>query len=423
MLSRFVRDDADRTGKHFFFGSLLLLLSFAIGISILHYSWQQHSVLGTQSGSQGGLPTSGGSGDNPGMEGGSGISGGTDPGEGSKPTSEPPKAEPTSIPQPTPIPAKPTIAPEPTTPPAQQPTPTPVVVESVTKLIEDAGPQAEILIMNRENSLIISTTTNESQIVVVDPGQALTGQAPSASTGIGSTGTSNGSSIETVMTYDPVTNEYTEVPVAYSNGSTGSVGIGSSNSGGNEAGTPSESAFRVLSNSVQKVFSSETYFPSDSEAPHNVISIENSSPGQMYEWLAKYQFQVWPIGTSHLAIYRNGVTTLTRYPIALGLSRQSFKVLSDSGYKQVLHYPDSIWQHLSDLKIFSEDSHDEPFTLTDENGDLVYKVQGESKQLMFAFLPTSVCKFVVISAVTQEVESVTTCSVKDSVVDMLSITL
>ena len=179
-------------------------------------------------------------------------------------------------------------------------------------------------------------------------------------------------------------------------------------------------ALTVISDSVQKVFSVESYFPSDSPEKHTTVRL-NSLQNNMYDWISKYQFQVWPIGTSHLAIYRNGITTLTRYPIALGLSRQSVRILTEDGFKQLLHYPDSIWQDISAKRIVSEESHDEPMILTYENDELLYKIQGESKQLMFAFIPTSVCQMVVVSAEDQEVQSIKPCGTKDAVIEALSI--
>ena len=81
MLSRFVRDDADHTRKHFFYGSLLILLSLAIGTSLIGYSWQSHSVLGSQSIAQS-MQTGSGDGQAP-VVGTSGTDGGISAGSGS----------------------------------------------------------------------------------------------------------------------------------------------------------------------------------------------------------------------------------------------------------------------------------------------------------------------------------------------------
>ena len=418
MLSRFVRDDADQTRKHFFFGSLLILLSLAIGTSLIGYSWQSHSVLGSQTIAQGmqietGGSLSTGSTDIPIDDGGIHIDAGSDNGAGGNgdtqiidqpnPTAPSIQVNPTTVPRETPIPA------------VSQPSPTPIVVGSVPELIENAGPQTEIVIKNEDNTLIVSTTADPNQVAVVEQGESLSGENPS----VQSSGTTDDPVIETVLTYDPVTKKYIDVPAFYTGTDNES---GASSSISNTQTSTTARALTVISNSVQKVFSAETYFPSDSQEQRNVVNLQLSS-NHMYEWLSKYQFQVWPIGSSHLAIYRNGITTLTRYPIALGLSRQSVRLLTENGYKQLLHYPDSIWQAISDRGIVAEDSHDEPIILTYENNKLLYKIQGASRQLMFAFIPTSVCEFVVVSAEDQEVLSIKPCGTKDAILEALSITI
>lgn len=416
MLSRFVRDDADQTRRHFFFGSLLILLSLAIGSSLIGYSWQSRSVLGSQTIAQT-LQTGGGDGQGSGVgadSGSSAGSGGQQDGEQRddsqiqiidqpQPTAIHVIQQPTSVPQPSVIQVQPTSVP--------QPTPTPIVVGSIPELIDDAGPQTEIVIRNQDNTLIVSTTTDPTHVAIVESGESLSGQLPpTVVSTVDDTATpTNAGVIETILTYNPSTREYDEVPVAdVESGSTATV---------------STSAFDAITNSVVKVFSQETYFPSSSPATHNVIQMNNDSNIEVYDWLTKYQFKIFPIGSSHLAIYRNGITTLTRFPIVLGLSRQSLGVLTEGTYKPVLHYPDSTWDIAVDNKWVSADTHEEPITLTDEEGELIYKIEGTSEQLFFAFFPVSVCRSLEISAESQELRDISTCSTKDAVLEALSISL
>jgi len=409
MLSRFVRDDADQTRKHFFFGALLILLSLAVGSSLLGYTWESHAVLGTQTLAQS-MP--GGTGDGsssqlgtPGSGTGSQQGGSQQGGEqgGSSGTINQP--EPTAIQ----VIQQPTSAPQPTDAPVIQqpiPTPTPIVVGSVPEIIDGAGPQADIVIRNEDNVLVVSTTTDPTHVAHVEPGESLSGSAPSVPSA-----TANPSSgvIETILTYNPTTRKYDEVPAT--------------DTLSDDTSSVNTSAVDTLTSTFVKVFSQETYFPSASPATQNSINTNTSKNSIVYDWLTQYKFRIFPIGTSHLALYRNGITTITRFPIVLGLSRQSLRVLVKDVYKQVLYYPDSIWQDAVSKNYVSGDSPDEPITLTDQDGELVYRIEGQSDQLFMAFLPVSVCRKLEISAESQELRNISTCSSKDALLEALSITL
>lgn len=413
MLSRFVRDDANQTRNHFFYGSLLILLSLAIGSSLVGYSWQSHSVLGSQTIAQGLQTGTGDSQDSGAGTSGSAGSGGAqqdgvqrDDGQiqiidQPQPTQIPVIQQPTSAPQPTLIQVQPTSIP--------QPTPTPIIVGSIPELIDGADPQTEIVIRNEDNTLIVSTTTDPTHVAIVESGESLSGQLPPSTPSSTSDTPSNAGVIETVLTYNPTTREYDEVPVA--DADSGSAAL------------PSTSTFDSITNSVIKVFSQETYFPSNSPATQKVINMNTASNFAVYDWLTKYQFKIFPIGSSHLAIYRNGITTLTRFPIVLGLSRQSLGVLIDGKYKAVLHYPDTTFERAADNRWVSADGNDEAITLTDEDGELIYRIEASSEQLFFAFYKVSVCRILKISADSEELREISTCSTKDAILEALSISL
>ncbi|MBP9798388.1 hypothetical protein KBC70_04560, partial [Candidatus Woesebacteria bacterium] len=290
-----------------------------------------------------------------------------------------------------------------------QPTPTPVIVGSIPELIDGAGPQTEIVIRNEDNTLIVSTTADPTHVAIVDQGESLSGQLPPTTPTTTTDTPSNAGVIETILTYNPTTREYDEVPVA--------------DADSRSATFPSTSTFDSITHSVIKVFSQETYFPSNTPATQKVINMNTASNFAVYDWLTKYQFKIFPIGSSHSAIYRNGITTLTRFPIVLGLSRQSLGVLIDGKYKAVLHYPDTTFERAADNRWVSADGNDEAITLTDEDGELIYRIEASSEQLFFAFYKVSVCRILKISVDSEELRDISTCSTKDAILEALSISL
>lgn len=166
--------------------------------------------------------------------------------------------------------------------------------------------------------------------------------------------------------------------------------------------------------------------PNFDSVPASSVRITYKAAGadsNIDEWLRKYQFQVWALGDEYIAIYRNGITTITPYPIRLGLSKLSFKVETDQGDQQVLYYPDNVWSYLSDLNVISSNSHDEPIMLSYEDDELLYRITAESSQFMFAVIPSNVCMKITISAETRDVQDAQTCSTWDSIKDFLSITI
>lgn len=144
---------------------------------------------------------------------------------------------------------------------------------------------------------------------------------------------------------------------------------------------------------------------------------------ELDEWLRKYQFQVWALGDEYIAINRNGITAITKYPIKLGVSKLSFKSITPVGDKRAIYYFDSAWTYLDTLNIISQDIHEKPIEIVLDNDELVYRIQGESPQFMFALVPVKVCRNAIVSAETREVKSVESCSSFDSIQDGISLSL
>lgn len=291
-------------------------------------------------------------------------------------------------------------SPQPTAMPEPQKTEAEVILEESTKdEINVSSPLTEIIIKNEDNALIITTSSDDTELVKIPTDEKVDDhntESPQAAT--------------EVYEVQPV-QEHTE---------------STSFSESDNLDSKTSTLIGQIQSRLSLPRNKEKSDASSATPPASAIKITYTSNNQQIkidDWLKDYQFQVWALGEDYIAIHRDGITTITPYAIKLGLSKLSFKVETDSGEMQVLYYPDSIWSYLSDLHIITDSTHDEPILLVAENDQLVYRIKASSKQLMFAVLPSSICMKVVISAQTREIKDTRTCSPWDTVKDLVSITV
>jgi hypothetical protein len=165
---------------------------------------------------------------------------------------------------------------------------------------------------------------------------------------------------------------------------------------------------------------------SASRVPAEAVTIQYTPAGQttnLDAWLKDYQFQVWAVGSDTVAIYRHGITTYTTDAIKLGLSKLSFKLITDTGDLPVIFYPDTVWAYLSDIRVISKDTHDQPMKLVSEGGTLRYLVHAHSRQLLLAAIPVSICRNIVVSVETRDILDTRACTKLDSLFDALSLSI
>jgi hypothetical protein len=347
--------------------------------------------------------------------------------------------EPTSVPPPI------EIIPEPTTV-ISEPTPTPVQEE-----VTITDPETEIIIRNDDNTLVIIDTSTGNPIAEVpsvptdsedntrpaDTVPHIDSQTSAPIAMIPTPDSSN--SLAVLPTTSPLVaaQEPTIIPSPGPNPGTfftdviNTVGSPfgirySSPRARNPSDVNIEEAPSFFGFTINLFGDSNKTVARSRSIPASSIKITYAAGGpqsNLDEWLKKYQFQVWALGEDYIAIYRNGVTTITPYAIKLGLSKLSFKVDTERGEMQVLYYPDAIWSYLSDVHLISENTHDEPLVLISENDELMYHVTGHSNQFFFALIPTSVCREISISARTREIQESSSCSAWDSIMDLLSLTI
>lgn len=139
--------------------------------------------------------------------------------------------------------------------------------------------------------------------------------------------------------------------------------------------------------------------------------------------LRDYQFQVWAVGDSTIALYRNGITTYTTHAIKLGLSKLTFKLVTDKGDMPVIYYPDTVWSYLADIREISRDTHTQPIELMSDNGSLTYHITAHSRKMLFAALPVKVCRNLVVSVESRHIESSAPCTQWDKMLDSISLAL
>lgn len=184
-----------------------------------------------------------------------------------------------------------------------------------------------------------------------------------------------------------------------------------------------------VSRAISSIFSfgkSSNNVSEESDVPLDSVKITYDTQKanlELDEWLRKYQFQVWALGEEYIAIHRNGITAITKYPIKLGISKLSFKAMTPFGDKRAIYYFDSAFNYLDTLNIISQDIHEKPIEIVLDNDELVYKIQGESPQFMFALIPVKVCRNAIVSAETREVKNVESCSTFDSLQDGISLSI
>ncbi len=340
-----------------------------------------------------------------------------------------------------------------------------ILEQSTSEEVLVSSPETEIVIKNENNALVITTSSDDTQLVKVkdtsskdstaktttsdkttsqDPSSGQPKQTTTTSTkpdGTKVTTTTSSTGKTTVITTDPQGNTHTEVIQSndsqsitqdFDDGGSSDIisdatkdreiyEIQDRDSNSNDSGNPVE----VVQNSLKDSFSfDDDESQSRTFPPTSAIKITYASGSKdidLDRWLEDYQFQVWALGDSDIAIHRKGITTVTSYPIKLGLSKQSFKADTEAGEKQVLYYPDSVWTYATEVGSISEGTHDEPMKLVIENNELVYHIKAASKQFMFAVFPTEVCKEMVISAETRKITYEDTCSVVDTIKDAISI--
>lgn len=287
-----------------------------------------------------------------------------------------PTAVPTSV-------TAPTSAPRSTATPS--PTPTP------PELVIDDSPNDEIIIKNEDNVLVIKSSDESTELLRV------------------------GSTTTVAETLSP----------------TSTVSRSSSSSQGRTSiisrSTAALSRF-FTGNQAQEIVQQDTTstaiaLTKTAAPPNSAVNISNTSKNQINSWLERYEIKVWPLGNNQIAIYRNGITTISDFPIKLGVSKQSIKVVLPNEDKQILYYADSVIENLIDQNIASHVPSPEPVYLQVHADNLIYDITTESKQFFLAFVPYSVCKNIEVSALTREIESIRTCSTLDSVMDILSIAL
>ncbi len=139
--------------------------------------------------------------------------------------------------------------------------------------------------------------------------------------------------------------------------------------------------------------------------------------------LKDYQFQVWAVGDSTLALYRNGITTYTTDAVKLGLSKLTFKLVTDTGDVPIIYYPDTVWSYLADIREISRDTHTVPIQLLSDNGVLTYHITAHSRKMLFAALPVKVCRSLVVRVDSRKIESTSPCTRWDKMLDSISLAL
>lgn len=97
--------------------------------------------------------------------------------------------------------------------------------------------------------------------------------------------------------------------------------------------------------------------------------------------------------------------------------------MTDGGDLPVLHYPDSVWTYLSDIRVISKDTHDQPIKLVSEGGVLRYLVHAHSRQLLLAAIPVSICRNIVVAVETRDILDTRACTRLDSLLDSVSLSL
>lgn len=152
------------------------------------------------------------------------------------------------------------------------------------------------------------------------------------------------------------------------------------------------------------------------------ITSEQQTNPTVNELLARYQFQVWAVGDSMIAIHRNGITALSPFPIKIGVRQLSFKVRVQDRDIKMLHYQDTAYEKLKDLRIISEDQKT-PIMIQYRSGDLHYDIQGRSRQFLLGALPVSICSDSVVSGLSGNLISTQPCSSFDAMLDSISLSL
>lgn len=373
----------------------LALFTYQAGLGLMNDA----RVLGTQIGGDtqietGQLQPGSGSGDGTGDGSGSGQSPAQPPEEPAPTTQiQQPQQPTTIIQQPTQAPQIPTQQPvEPTDVPTEpvQPTPPPVETE-----ITITDPTTEVIVKNEDNKLIIYDAD----------GGVMLGEAPSLQPTI--------TEILTEVDNPSDMSQPTSIP------GTPDTGANADNA---STATFADKAYEFASQSLQ-FGKTSVMLPAPRTSSSIKITYASNIPTQnLDEWLRKYQYQVWALGDNDVAIYRNGIVTLTKYSIKLSLSKLSLKLLTDQGDKQVLYSHDGIWDYVSEsLHIISKDTHEEPMRLDLEGDQLVYHITGDSRQLLLAVVPVRVCMRIDVSAETRDILDSHRCSQIDTLKDFLSI--
>lgn len=307
--------------------------------------------------------------------------------------------------------------------PTQTPVSNPPSLES-QEIMDASGDQevnvsnslTEIVIKNENNALVITTGSDDTELVKV-PTTSVGGVPVEDTTAQNLTSQNIASPNQgSQETYEVKTVSRTSL----NNNDGGGAGVG-----GNEFAQTSDNPIQKVQTAIENTLAGKDA-SNATTPPTSAIRINYTSDKvnpNIDKWLADYQFQVWPLGEDKIAIHRNGITTVTPYSIRLGLSKLSFKVDTGKDIITVPYYFDSVWTYLGDLRLISPDTHDEPIELVVENDELVYRIKAESKQLMFAILPSKVCMEVVVSAQTRDIKDSKTCGPWDTVKDLLSLTI
>lgn len=307
---------------------------------------------------------------------------------------------------------------------------------SPTTEVTITNPTTEIIIQNTNTELVITDVGSQTEIVSV-PAVPASGstqqtspsapsqQVPVAGQASASTSTSPGTgtlaSTPTVISTLPGITTKTYPSYATTGMTSGTAQVQPSAQSPTMLSTVSQTFAKPLS-----YIGIGTDAGSASVVPADAVTIQYTPAGQttnLDKWLRDYQFQVWAVGSDTVAIYQRGITTYTTDAIKLGLSKLSFKLVTDSGELPVLYYPYTVWTHLSAIHEISEDTHDQPIRLISEGGTLRYFVHAHSRQFLLAAIPVSICRNIVVAVDTGDILDSRACSQFDSALDALSLRL
>ncbi len=199
---------------------------------------------------------------------------------------------------------------------------------------------------------------------------------------------------------------------------------------GNQPGDIS-SGFKIINDASGEFVTILPNFPFQTN-----IELDFSALDSINRYLDPYEIKIYAGRNSQLFLTRLGVTAATELPVRLSFARRSLSILTPQGEQKLVYLPDDITKYLSDLDIITRiDGHvvsrlfpqaqaaelTYPVYIGWKNNRLVYRVEGNRDEYLFAFLPVSIGIVAEVDARTKEIVNISYDSRIERILDVISI--